>query len=51
MVVIYFNIRNYKSGISNYTDNPVSPLRGTVISDCILTTNVSPLSGSEKYFK
>jgi hypothetical protein len=50
MAVKYFNLRNYKSGIPDYTDNPVSPLRGSVKSDCLITINVSPLSGLRKYF-
>ncbi|MDR3628121.1 MAG: hypothetical protein P4L45_14860 [Ignavibacteriaceae bacterium] len=50
MAVRYFNLGDYKFEIPDYTDNPVSPLRGSVISDCIITTNVSPLSGLLKYF-
>ncbi|MDR3625535.1 MAG: hypothetical protein P4L45_01800 [Ignavibacteriaceae bacterium] len=51
MTVRYFNLKDYKFEIPDYTDNPVSPLRGSVISDCIVTTNVSPLSGLGKYFQ
>jgi hypothetical protein len=46
----YFNLKDYKSEIPDYTGKPVSPLSGSVISDCIITTNVSLLSGSGKYF-
>jgi hypothetical protein len=50
MVSRYFNSIDYKYEIPVCTGNPVSPLRGSVISDCIVATNVSPLSGLGKYF-